>query len=316
MVDNNDKICNLNYFYNVEYYKNLGIINDFNSNNIEILKYKARKFEDGIISCKKKLDVDTLYFKTNYPGLLVGSGYLHESNNHGDNKNDELSLGYSFDYVTGLPYIPSSSVKGVLRSAFNHWEYIKELLGSLKLKGVDNLNITELEYQIFGKPSKKEVKDEFKDKVFANEDIFHDAILNEKKEEGVSKKLMAIDNITPHRMNKKLLELAEPKPISFIKVAPDIEFMFRFKLVDSIIDDFTVTIKNKLNLFERILMDFGIGSKTNVGYGVLISEDEVEKNKSSKKKAVIKNVKPKENEGDSKSNLSYKPFADFFNKSK
>src|SRR5690606_9438219 len=50
---------------------------------------------------------------TTYPGLLIGSGYQHESG--GEN---EFKIGFFFDYTTGLPQIPGSSVKGVLRSSF------------------------------------------------------------------------------------------------------------------------------------------------------------------------------------------------------
>lgn len=48
---------------------------------------------------------------TTYPGLLAGSGYQHEVKVEG-----ELKLGFSFDHTTGLPIIPGSTIKGVLRS--------------------------------------------------------------------------------------------------------------------------------------------------------------------------------------------------------
>jgi CRISPR-associated protein Cmr6 len=53
----------------------------------------------------------TLY--TTYPGLLIGSGYAHSTNTTGD-----ASIGFYFDHTTGLPTIPGSSVKGVMRSVF------------------------------------------------------------------------------------------------------------------------------------------------------------------------------------------------------
>ncbi|MEZ4966913.1 MAG: RAMP superfamily CRISPR-associated protein [Saprospiraceae bacterium] len=52
--------------------------------------------------------------KTTYPGLLIGSGYQHETGAEG-----ELKLGFFFDHTSGLPVIPGSSVKGVLRSVFH-----------------------------------------------------------------------------------------------------------------------------------------------------------------------------------------------------
>ena len=59
--------------------------------------------------------------QTNYPGLLIGSGYLHE-----DKKQDEaIKIGFYFDHATGLPVIPGSSVKGALRSAFPQFSEVE-----------------------------------------------------------------------------------------------------------------------------------------------------------------------------------------------
>jgi len=57
----------------------------------------------------------TLELVTTYPGLLIGSGYDHEAGLFG-----VLKLGFFFDHATGLPIIPGSSVKGVLRSVFSN----------------------------------------------------------------------------------------------------------------------------------------------------------------------------------------------------
>ena len=49
-----------------------------------------------------------------YPGLLAGIGYPHDSQVKGP-----IDGGFFFDYVTGLPVIPGSTLKGVLRSCFS-----------------------------------------------------------------------------------------------------------------------------------------------------------------------------------------------------
>ena len=49
-----------------------------------------------------------------YPGLLVGIGNAHNAGV----SSEEIAVGFSFDYVTGQPYVPGSTVKGVLRSHF------------------------------------------------------------------------------------------------------------------------------------------------------------------------------------------------------
>jgi CRISPR-associated protein Cmr6 len=62
--------------------------------------------------------------------------------------------------------------------------------------------------------------------------------------------------------------LKNPIPITFLKVLPDVEFSFNFILQDhQKIDEKLVSIKRKIALFKQILLDFGIGAKTNVGYG-------------------------------------------------
>ncbi len=55
----------------------------------------------------------TFDLQTTYPGLLIGTGYTHGTNLMG-----ELKIGFFFDHTTGLPIIPGSSVKGLLRSMF------------------------------------------------------------------------------------------------------------------------------------------------------------------------------------------------------
>lgn len=56
---------------------------------------------------------DAFELTTAGAGLLLGSGYAHGSGLLG-----EMKIGFFFDHTTGLPVIPGSSVKGVLRSAF------------------------------------------------------------------------------------------------------------------------------------------------------------------------------------------------------
>ncbi|RMG18369.1 MAG: type III-B CRISPR module RAMP protein Cmr6 [Bacteroidetes bacterium] len=57
--------------------------------------------------------LSTLELETTYPGLMSGTGLSHETKSMGESK-----LGFAFDHTSGLPYLPASSVKGVLRSMF------------------------------------------------------------------------------------------------------------------------------------------------------------------------------------------------------
>jgi len=169
--------------------------------------------------------------KTSYPGLLIGIGNPHEL----PSIKGQAILGFSFDYTSGLPYIPASSLKGVLRSAFANKEYIKELL-DIK----DDIDIKELEKEIFE----------------GQKDLFFDATVTNYGVNG----LLSDDYITPHHKD----ELKEPVPLRFIKISPDVTFLFEFKLKDGLI-----TKEDKAKLFASIIEDIGLGAKTNVGYGVL-----------------------------------------------
>ena len=67
--------------------------------------------------------------KTTYPGLLLGLGYPHGAEKGSD---AAVKLGFSLDYVSGLPVIPGSTVKGTLRSiqrkikGDGNWEHDSE----------------------------------------------------------------------------------------------------------------------------------------------------------------------------------------------
>ena len=164
---------------------------------------------------------------TTYPGLILGSGNAHEL----PSIEGQAILGFHFDYTSGLPTIQGSSIKGVLRSAFRHTEYIKEYVG----KEVD---IEALEKEIFD-----------------NGDVFFDAVVLS------NGKILGDDFLTPHGDDP----LKNPTPLRFIKVLPDVTFRFDFELSSGLI-----TKSKKTELFQNILADLGLGAKTNVGYGKFV----------------------------------------------
>lgn len=180
------------------------------------------------------------------PGLLVGSGVNHEAGIEG-----EFKLGIYFDYTSGYPYIPGSSVKGVLRNAFKHLEYIEELF---KEFGWQTVDVALLEKEIFSG-----IKNGARLKM-SERDCFLDAHII-----SVPRKLLNDDYITPHKHknNPALDPFANPTPIRFLKVEPGVEFGFQFILHNSD----TLEAEQKKELFKKIMCDLGIGAKTAVGYG-------------------------------------------------
>ena len=204
-------------------------------------KALAKKVDELIgysIKIEQEEPLGNIHFKatTTYPGLILGSGYQHELKS----VEAQASLGFDFDYTTGLPIIRGSSIKGVLRSAFKYPEYIQELLKD------EDIDVKALEIEIFG-------QDNGNSNVSQGKDIFFDATII--KSVG---SILADDYLAPH--GDKLLK--NPIPIRFIKVAPNVTFRFDFELSDGVISK-----KAKSKLFQEILNDFGVGAKTNVGYG-------------------------------------------------
>ncbi|MBU1994376.1 type III-B CRISPR module RAMP protein Cmr6 [bacterium] len=167
--------------------------------------------------------------KTTYPGLLIGSGNAHKL----PDTEGQAILGFHFDYTSGLPEIPGSSIKGVLRSVFEYEEYILSLLDD-EDKGQ---NIKELESAIFD-----------------NGDIFFDAVIVQSAKEN---KILGDDFLTPHKEAIK-----NPIPLRFLKVLPEVTFRFGFELKDDVLNK-----TKKERLFKSIILDLGLGAKTNVGYG-------------------------------------------------
>lgn len=164
-----------------------------------------------------------------YPGLITGTGISHETKITG-----EFKLGLHFDYTYGMPVIYGSSVKGVLRNYFKD-EY--------KGNNAEEVIADIFDGQRDGKPTP-----------IYDRDIFFDAVVIEDNDG----KLLETDAITPHSPNG----LKNPIPITFLKIAPGCRIEFRFKLVDSILK-----AKEKLEIFKRIILSYGIGAKTNIGYG-------------------------------------------------
>ena len=235
--------------------------------------------KDGIVP-----DDQVIRLTTTYPGLLIGSGYQHEAHAEG-----ELKLGFYFDHTTGQPIVPGSSVKGVLCSAFKHPDYVVYKLHELSCPGivVNGNNDEELLKELSKKENLDFVKNladelfEGKDKngeakSIYKRDIFYNAYINASNEE--NKHFLGTDFITPHKdkdpKKTNMHQFADPIPLMFLKVLPEVEFCFQFNVKEGIISS-----GMKIKLFKAILEDLGVGAKTNVGYGQFKTEKSKDKDK-------------------------------------
>lgn len=229
---------------------------------------------------------------TTYPGLLLGSGYGHEVSAKG-----EFKLGFFFDYTTGLPIIPGSSIKGVLRSVFpdikddqlknevdkvrvawlmslfNNIEDPDFLVKYYEPVSLNDVTDTEIEkwinitLEIFeGVKDNSKTKPQEKFYSIYKRDIFHDAVL---KSAGKDNLIVGEDALAPHVKDNMTYEqsmLHNPVPIPFMKVLPQVGFGFYFDVKNSALEP-KLTAEKKIKLFQKILLTLGIGAKTNVGYG-------------------------------------------------
>lgn len=233
-------------------------------------------------------DNHCITLSTVYPGLLLGSGISHGSNREG-----EFKLGFFFDHTSGLPVIPGSSVKGVLRSVFPLGlihaakkakaedvsrlnkkaelvtDYLKSLLKEITKEDWLAEDIGQFETWLFGNYESGQGSGAISGRV-----IFHDAIpistdmvrLNGES----TNRYLAPDFLTPHKE-----ALKNPIPIQFLKVLPGVVFKFQFVLYPYNVEEKELLSAEQIRtLFEAILLQFGVGAKTNVGYGQFMSPDE------------------------------------------
>ncbi|MCC8074703.1 MAG: type III-B CRISPR module RAMP protein Cmr6 [Clostridiales bacterium] len=198
--------------------------------------------------------------RTTYPGLLAGTGLPHEAGVKG-----ELAIGFNFDYVTGLPYLPGSTVKGVLRSGFRlgGYEFVREL--SDKLQGAPDGVMQALERDIFDRET--------------GGDVFFDAYPVVDKDGP----LLDTDNLAPVPTDPDSpvpvadqRRIKAPTVLAFLRVRPGVRFRFLFYLTDSTVptgedeEPFSFTASDKKQLFRQLILELGIGAKTNVGYGRMV----------------------------------------------
>lgn len=224
----------------------------------------GHRWEEG--ARKIPLQEQSFLAQVCYPGLLVGLGNAHQSGM----TDPEIQLGITLDPVTGLPFLPGSTVKGILRSAFlQNREYVACLLEEQGLT-LSGAQVEELELDSFGKQQPYGTY-EIKEERGGGKDVFLDAFPVKGDAKG---HLLGLENITPHRAEKPELEgLTSPVPLNLVKVMPGVVFQFRFQLVDSTLgkgeETVTVTAGQKLQLYRQLLLDLGAGAKTNVGFGGL-----------------------------------------------
>jgi CRISPR-associated protein Cmr6 len=246
----------------------------FDALNKEILKYTITQRSPDSFMGKNQ----TREFETMYPGLVIGTGI-----GHGIKKVGEFKLGFYFDATTGEPIIPGSMLKGILRSVFPN---VSNSKGVIRHKNISSENRNEKYNNIRKYFNKNEAEmpndaiDKLELEIFEGynsltkkyiptpkRDTFYDTFVFKGDKNNL---VFESDAITPHTDEKtgKPAPLKNPRPLIFLKIRSGVRFKFDFDLTKSEQFDW-IDEKVKMELFEKIIEDYGIGAKTNVGYGQL-----------------------------------------------
>ena len=253
-----------------------------NSNEL-LLDSNLEEVKNSIDIPPNKIANRSFELKTIYPGLLAGSGYLHEFSIE-----EALMLGFSFDHSSGLPCIPASSVKGLLRHAceVNNGAYLRQLIKEV-VPGLIAFDPKNFVKEVFDGVKEEEVKGVKVDKRTGiyERDLFFDALPIRSLNNNGS--FMGEDFITPHinREDRTLDGLKNPVPLKFLKVLPEVIFQFSFLLKG---EKSGLSAQNRKDLFKKILLELGIGAKTNVGYGQFVEESAEEKQEREKRELQLK----------------------------
>ena len=214
-------------------------------------------------------------FKVTYPGALIGSGYPHITGK----MKGEIQNGFCFDHITGAPYYPGSSLKGSIADPFERAlkgrleekdGYLYYLITIIKKTTEKTLTIEEIE-QIWKQSFQGILPgQENKREALFNRDVFFDAYITGVDTSAYNPhySLIGEDVITPHESS-----LHEPKPITVLRLMPGVRLTFTMVLHDATDEngETILTAEEKQKVFCEIIEDMGIGSRTNLGYGVLKS---------------------------------------------
>jgi len=210
--------------------------------------------------------------------LIVGLGSGHV-----------LETSLTLHHIFGIPYIPASALKGVVRMV-SFWEIAEK-----ENKKTDN-DIENLQKQLYDSEiSSSDSKDILKHKLLFGTQGFKGLLvfLDAFPEIQNNQDIFELDVMTPHYSNYYTKgeppgDWENPKPITFLTVKKGIEFCF-YVLFDEYRTeillndkDFPQEAKNVLNellqnqklekdvekWLNKALKEFGVGAKTRLGYGI------------------------------------------------
>ncbi len=228
-----DETFTKNFINNLKNYRNFLISN--------IKGGKIKKLLNKVIERQKQIG-DNTFELTTQTRLVVGLG-----------SGSVLETSIKLHHIYGIPYIPASAIKGVLR-AYRIW----------KLADWNEERFKEIERRVDENKPSSEEEDKIT-KIFGNQQqkgnlIFLDAY-------PISFEGFDIDIMNPHfpdyyDKDKPPADWQNPNPITFLTIPEGTTFEFFFK--NSEIYD-----RNLESDLKEAFKYIGIGAKTALGYGIL-----------------------------------------------
>lgn len=187
--------------------------------------------------------------------------------------------GMVLHHVYGIPYIPSSSIKGCVRS-YMIQTYFSEGLEEQDLKHAEGKAIECEEFsKWFGCPESIDIygnlyHSALNGKVYQGELIFFDAFPT------INPKIVPdiMNNHYPdyYSGNQPPADWQQPRPINFLTIE-NTPFCFyigiKYKNENSISSDTKIDNKTPMGLLKEALKNQGIGAKTAIGYGYFNNND-------------------------------------------
>jgi len=250
--------------------------------NESIIEEFYNKFKERVKNQKESLnkigyeDIFSSKLKTAYRLVVgLGSGSVFETS---------LTLHHIF----GIPYIPASALKGVVRSV-SFWEIAKS-----QIEKNQNLNIEEFQRKLYD----ENISDSDTEEIIIHKILFGTQefkgllIFLDSYPENNNFDIFELDVMTPHyqeyytqTQTQTPGDWENPNPITFLTVKKGIPFEFNV-LIDKhrlqeieknkIIPKNVIEklknyqeLKNKVKRWlELALKEFGVGAKTRLGYGI------------------------------------------------
>lgn len=226
----------------------------FNKKNFSVFLEKKQKLQSAYIDELKSLGFQTFTIKakTTSPFITgLGSGHPTET-------------GMVLDRNLGVPYIPASSIKGVMR--LSHAINLVEKLNKEKSKHDISIDDNDSELvRYFGTADTKQ------EKQYRGQLVFLDAY-------PVRDVPLKVDIMNPHYTkyyngeNKQPVETESPVPIKFLTVKEGTEFVFHCVFMPLELND-KCNADEIYSMFTTAFEKVGFGGKTSIGYGRFARND-------------------------------------------